>query len=84
MGAERPPEAKAARLEPGLREARERLSVQQEAGEKRGRGQGWSDEQVSLAEGRVPPPEGDGSLGDSDKRAGLHQVHVLESSLWLQ
>lgn len=53
-------------------------------GEKQGRGQGWSDEQVSLAEGRVPPPEGDGSLGDSYKGARLHQVHVLESSLWLQ
>lgn len=53
-------------------------------GETQGRGQGWSDEQVSLVEGRAPPPEGDGSLGEPYKGARLHQVHVLESSLWLQ
>lgn len=39
---------------------------------------------MSLAEGRAPPPEGDGSLGEPYKGARLHQVHVLESSLWLQ
>lgn len=39
---------------------------------------------MSLAEGQAPPPEGDGSPGEPHKGARLRQVHVLESSLWLQ
>lgn len=46
---ERPPKAKARRLEQGLRDAKKGTMCSRTQGEKRGRGPGWRDEPCSGA-----------------------------------